>query len=95
MRFWVIALLAGSVAAATPVDAAAEAFSSYWSTLSEPERAFVDRVAAGIYGEEKGKRASAYSNLNSASKARLRARAVEVLGVENRPARSKKKGKDI
>jgi hypothetical protein len=87
--------MAGGLSVASPVGAAAEAFSSYWSTLSDPERAFVDRVASGIYSEEKGKRASAYSDLNVASKARLRAKAVEILGVENRPARAKKKGKDI
>lgn len=78
-----------------PTGGRAEAFASYWATLSESERDFVDRVAAGMYSEERGRRAQSYSSLNSASKARLRARAVEVLGVENRPARSNRKGADI
>ena len=78
-----------------PTGGRAEAFSSYWSTLSTSERAFVDQVAAGIYAEEQGRRAVSYSTLNSASKDRLRARAVEILGVENRPARSNKKAADI
>ncbi len=78
-----------------PGEGRAEAFSSYWSTLSENERTFVDRVAAGIYSEERGRRMASYSRLNIASKARLRARAVEILGVENRPARSRQNGKDI
>ncbi len=94
MRLQAIAFISLGILAISPVEARAEAFSSYWSTLSESERAFVDRVAAGMYGEERGKRTGAYSQLNSASKARFRARAVEVLGAENRPARSKKKGKD-
>lgn len=78
-----------------PTQGRAEAFSSYWSTLSASERAFVDQVAAGIYAEEHGRRAANYSSLNSASKDRLRARAVEILGVENRPARSNRMGADI
>ncbi len=88
-------LAAIGLMALSPTEGRAEAFSSYWSTLGESERAFVDQVAAGMYGEERGKRLASYSRLNSASKARFRAKVIEVLGVENRPARSKKKGKDI
>lgn len=78
-----------------PAGSRAEAFASYWSTLSDGEQDFVDHLAAGMYGEESGQRAGSYGALNSASKARYRARAIEVLGVENRPARSNKKGADI
>ncbi len=78
-----------------PAGGRAEAFASYWSTLSDSEQDFVDHVAAGMYGEERGQRAGSYVSLNSASKARYRARAVEILGVENRPARSNKMGADI
>lgn len=78
-----------------PTGGRAEAFSSYWSTLSENERDFVDQLAAGMYSEERGRRMDAYNRLNSASKARFRARAVEVLGVQNRPARTRQKGKDV
>jgi len=78
-----------------PAGGRAEMFASYWSTLSASEQDFVDQVAAGMYGEERGQRTDSYDLLNSASKARYRARAIEVLGVENRPARSNKKGADI
>jgi len=78
-----------------PSGGRAEVFSSYWSTLSTTERAFVDNVAADLYGEEYGGRAETYGRLNSASKARFRARAVEKLGVENRPSRVNRKGVDI
>jgi len=78
-----------------PSGGRAEAFSSFWSTLSSTERAFVDNVAADLYGEEHGGRADAYDRLNSATKARFRARAVETLGVENRPSRVNRKGVDI
>ena len=79
----------------TPTTGRAEAFSSFWSTLSETERDFVDNVAADLYGDEYGGRAEAFDRLNSASKARFRARAVETLGVENRPSRVNRKGADI
>lgn len=78
-----------------PDSGRAEPFSSYWSTLNQSERDFVDQVAAGMYSEERGTRMRAYEDLNVASKARYRAKAVETLGVENRPARSRKKGRDI
>lgn len=77
-----------------PVAAHAEPFSSFWSTLDTDERAIVDQVAAGIYAEERGKRLKDYQRLNSASKIRFRARAVELLGVETRPARVRHKGKE-
>ena len=79
----------------TPTTGRAEAFSSFWSTLSDAERDFVDNVAADLYGDEYGGRAEAFDRLNSASKARFRARAVETLGVENRPSRVNRKGADI
>jgi hypothetical protein len=78
-----------------PTGGRAEMFASYWSTLSTGEQAFVDQVAAGLYDEEHGQRADSYNALNSASKARFRARAVEALGVKNRPARANKKGAEI
>lgn len=95
MRLRIVVGAAIGLMLLTPAGGRAEAFSSYWSTLSESERAFVDQVAAGMYGEERGRRIEAYSRLNSASKARFRARAVEALGVQNRPARSRQKGKDV
>lgn len=79
----------------SPTGGRAEMFASYWSTLSDGEQDFVDQVAAGLYSEEPGHRAASYDALNSSSKARFRARAVEALGVKNRPARSNKKGADI
>jgi hypothetical protein len=90
-----VVLIAAAFAVLAPVNAGAEAFASYWSTLSEGERVFVDCVAASMYSEERGKRIESYSRLNSASKARFRARAVEALGVENRPARVRKKAKEL
>ncbi len=95
MRLRVLVGTAALIMVLAPSGGRAEAFASYWSTLSESEREFVDQVAAGMYGEERGRRAESYSSLNSASKARLRARAVDVLGVKNQPARSNKKGADI
>lgn len=95
VRLRVLVSIATCLMILAPSAGRAEAFSSYWSTLSETERAFVDQVAAGMYSEERGKRIAAYSRLNSASKARFRAKAVEALGVENRPARVKKRGRDI
>ncbi len=91
----VLLAIAASMMVLSPAEGRAEAFSAYWSTLDESERDFVDQVAAGLYREERGRRADNYASLNVASKARLRARAVETLGVENRPPRSNKKGADI
>ncbi|NWG91006.1 MAG: hypothetical protein HXY21_00655 [Parvularculaceae bacterium] len=90
-----VVIIAAAFAVLSPVNARAEAFASYWSTLSEAERVFVDRVAASMYSEERGMRIESYSLLNSASKTRFRARAVEALGVENRPARVRKKAKEL
>lgn len=95
MRLRVIVGVAAVLMVLAPAGSRAEAFVSYWSTLSDGEQDFVDHVAAGMYGEESGQRAGSYGALNSASKARYRARAIEILGVENRPARSNKKGADI
>ncbi|MFZ5619088.1 MAG: hypothetical protein ACOZAA_17380 [Pseudomonadota bacterium] len=95
VRLRIVVCAALGLMVMAPSGGRAEAFSSYWSTLSESERAFVDQVAAGIYAEERGKRIDSFERLNSATKARLRARAVETLGVENRPARSNRKGADI
>ena len=78
----------------SPTGAGAEPFSSFWSTLAVDEQAIVDQVAAGIYAEERGKRLKDYQRLNSASKTRFRSRAVELLGVETRPARVRLKGKE-
>lgn len=79
----------------SPSGGRAEAFSTFWTTLSENEQEFVDQLAAGMYREESGQRAASFDALNVASKARYRARAIEILGVENRPARSNKRGADI
>ena len=95
VRLRVIIAASAALMVLAPTGGRAEAFSSFWSTLSESERDFVDQVAAGMYGEERGRRADSYSRLNVASKARFRARAVELLGVETRPARSNKKGAEI
>jgi hypothetical protein len=72
-----------------------EPFSSFWATLGEPEQDLVDQVAADLYNEERGRRLADYDRLNSASKQRYRARAVEALGVENTPARVRKKSKEL
>lgn len=81
--------------ALAPATGRAEAFSAFWATLSDGERDFVDQVAADLYGEEIGGHAENYWLLNSASKARFRARAIDALGVENRPKRVNRKGVDI
>jgi hypothetical protein len=90
-----IAIAVLSLLAVCPAPGRAEAFGAYWSTLSPSERDFVDRVAAAIYAEERGRRSESFSHLNSAGKARYRAQAVESLGVANRPARVRQNGKDI
>ena len=95
MRLRVVVGAASILMVLAPAGGRAEAFASYWSTLSEGEQEFVDHVAAGMYGEERGRRVGSYGALNSASKARYRARAIEILGVENRPARSNRNGADI
>ena len=95
MRLRVLAGAAAILMVFSPSGGRAEAFATFWSALSENEREFVDQLAAGMYREENGQRAASYSALNSASKARYRARAIEILGVENRPARSNKRGADI
>ncbi len=95
MRLRVLAGLAIAAVLLFPASGRSEPFSSYWSALGEPERAFVDQVAAGLYSEERGRRLANYNRLNSASKQRYRARAVEALGVENRPARVRKKSKEL
>ncbi len=95
MRLRVLAGLAIALVLLFPSAGRTEPFSSYWTTLAEPERAFVDQVAADLYSEERGRRLADYDRLNSASKQRFRARAVEALGVENRPARVRKKAKEL
>lgn len=95
MRLRVLVGFAAVLMVMAPTGGRAEMFASYWSTLSDGERAFVDQVAAGLYGEERGQRTATYDTLNSASKARFRARAVEALGVKNNPARANKKGAEI
>ena len=95
MRLRVLVGLAITAVLLFPSPGRTEPFSSYWSTLGEPERDFVDQVAADLYGEERGRRLADYDRLNSASKQRYRARAVEALGVENRPARVRKKAKEL
>jgi hypothetical protein len=93
LRILVGAAIAGVLLLPSP--GRTEPFSTYWSALGESERDFVDDLAAGIYSEERGRRLADYDRLNSASKQRYRARAIEALGVENRPARVRKKAKEL
>ncbi|MDZ7627719.1 MAG: hypothetical protein U5J99_04820 [Parvularculaceae bacterium] len=95
MRLRVLAGMAIAAVLLFPAPGRSEPFSSYWSTLGEAEQGLVDRVAADFYGDERGRRLADYDRLNSASKQRYRARAVEALGVENRPARVRKKAKEL
>ena len=95
MRLRVLVGLAIAAVLMFPSPGRTEPFSSYWATLEQPERDLVDQVAAGLYSEERGRRLADYDRLNSASKQRYRARAVEALGVENRPARVRKKSKEL
>lgn len=95
MRLRVLVGLAIAAVLLFPSPGRTEPFSSYWTTLGAPERALVDQVAADLYSEERGRRLADYDRLNSASKQRYRARAVEALGVENRPARVRKKSKEL
>ncbi len=95
MRVRVLAGMAITAVVLFPSPGRSEPFSSYWSTLNDSERMFVDQVASGIYAEERGRRLAKYDRLNSASKQRFRARAVEALGVENRPARVRKKATEL
>lgn len=95
MRLRVLTGLAIAGVLLFPSPGRSEPFTSYWASLGEPERDIVDQVAADLYSEERGRRLADYDRLNSASKQRYRARAVEVLGVENRPARVRKKAKEL
>lgn len=95
LRIRVLAGLAIAAVLLVPSPGRSEPFSSYWASLNEPERRIVDQVAADLYGEERGRRLADYQRLNSASKQRYRARAVEALGVENRPARVRKKAREL
>lgn len=95
MRLRVLVGFAAVIMLAAPSPGLAEAFSSYWSTLSESERDFVDHVAAGLYEGERGERAASYQSLNSASKARFRAKAIDILDVKDRPKRTKKRAAEI
>lgn len=95
MRLRVLAGLAIAVVLLAPSGGRSEPFTSYWASLDAAERAFVDQVAADLYSEERGRRLADYDRLNSASKQRYRARAVEILGVENRPARVRKKATEL
>jgi hypothetical protein len=95
VRLRVLAGLAIGAVLLFPAPGRSEPFPTYWTTLGPAERQFVDRVAADLYSEERGRRLADYNRLNSASKQRYRARAVEALGVENRPARVRKKSKEL
>lgn len=95
MRIRVLASLAIIAVLLFPSPGRTEPFSTYWGALGESEQEFVDELAAGIYSEERGRRLADYDRLNSASKQRYRARAIEALGVENRPARVRKKSKEL
>lgn len=95
MRLRILAGLAILTVLLFPAPGRTEPFSSYWSTLGQNEQTLVDQVAADIYGGERGRRLADYDRLNSASKQRYRARAVEALGVQNRPARVRKKAKEL
>jgi len=78
-----------------PSGGRAEPFAFYWASLSVTEQQLVDRVAAEIYGEENGRRVASFTRLNSASKARYRARAIEILGVQGQPARPERMGAEV
>jgi hypothetical protein len=95
VRLRVLAGLAIAVVLLLPSAVRAEPFTSFWATLGENEQVLVDQVAADLYSEEEGRRLRDYDRLNSASKQRYRARAVEILGVVNRPARVRKKAKEL
>jgi len=95
LRLRVLTGLAIAVVLLLPATGRTEPFSSYWTTLGDEERVLVDQVAADLYSEERGRRLADYQRLNSASKQRFRARAIEALGVENRPARVRKKAKEL
>lgn len=95
MRLRVLAGLAIAVVLLTPSAGRSEPFTAYWASLGDTERVLVDQVAADLYSEERGRRLRDYDRLNSASKQRYRAQAVEVLGVVNRPARVRKKAKEL
>lgn len=95
LRLRVLAGLAIIVVLLMPSAGRTEPFTAYWASLENNEQVLVDQVAADLYSEEAGRRLRDYDRLNSASKQRYRARAVEVLGVENRPARVRKKAKEL
>ena len=95
MRLRILAGLAIAVVLLLPSAGRTEPFTAYWASLEGAEQGLVDQVEADLYSEEPGRRLRGYDRLNSASKQRFRARAVEVLGVENRPARVRKKAKEL
>ncbi len=95
MRLRILAGLAIAVVLLLPTAGRTEPFTAYWASLGDTEQDLVDQVAADLYSEEQGRRLRDYDRLNSASKQRYRARAVEVLGVENRPARVRKKAREL
>lgn len=95
MRLRILTGIAAAGMLAAPVPTRAEAFTVFWSALGPSEQDFVDEVAAGLYGEERGASPDEYLELNSASRVRYRMRAINILGVKNRPARMKTRGNEI
>lgn len=95
LRLRVLAGLAIAVVLLLPSAGRSEPFSAYWSMLGDTEQNLVDQVAADLYSEERGRRLADYGRLNSASKQRYRARAIEILGVANRPERVRKKSREL
>jgi len=78
-----------------PADGRSEPFTAFWSSLAADEQGLVDQVAADLYGEEAGRRLRDYERLNSASKQRYRARAIEILGVTGRPSPVRKRAREL
>lgn len=95
LRLRVLAGAASILMILAPSGGRAEQFAGYWASLSVTEQQLVDRVAAEIYGEENGRRAASFAKLNSASKARYRARAIEVLGVQGQPVGPERMGAEV
>ncbi|MFN3958680.1 MAG: hypothetical protein ACK4NP_02070 [Parvularculaceae bacterium] len=95
MRLRLLVGLAITLVLLMPADGRSEPFTAYWSSLAADEQGIVDQVAAGLYSEEAGRRLRDYERLNSASKQRYRARAIEILGVTGRPSPVRKRAKEL
>lgn len=95
LRLRILVGLAIAIVLLLPAEGRSEPFTVYWTSLAADEQGLVDQVAADIYAGEPGRRLKDYSRLNSASKQRYRARAVEILGVVDRPARARRRAREL